>query len=168
MPAALTANIPTQCLVKGKRMSLGVSTVKLSLPGITPLRIGCEHPPDGRGASAPASAIDPPLPPPPVDPPAPPPDVLAPPALEVAPPTPPVSVELPPLPPVVAFDPAVPLPALVVAADPDPCAPPPPDWVVPPGPEGDDSPLHAEAAEVSATSQRMRFISGPSASGDRF
>src|SRR3982750_4170872 len=47
---------PTQCLVNGKRVSLGVRTVKLSLPGMTPLRIGSEHPPAGRAASVLASA----------------------------------------------------------------------------------------------------------------
>src|SRR6185295_14206392 len=98
--------MPTQCLVKGKCVSAGVRLVKLSLPGMTPLRIGCEQPRAIGGASEPppASAIGPPPPPP-------------------VPPAPPRAPPAPVLPPAPVDEALLP----VVADDPDP-----PEPVVPP------------------------------------
>src|SRR5258705_10496190 len=85
-PAALMLKTPTQCLVNKKCMSLDVSTVKLSLPGMTPLRRGCEQPPEGLGPSdtPPSTTEEPPIPPPPNIPPAPPANELEPPPPSLA------------------------------------------------------------------------------------
>src|SRR5450432_1815831 len=61
--------MPTQCLVNGKCMSAGVVTVKDSLPGSGPVRMGIsEQPPEGRDASVPVAASLPTMEPAPDDP----------------------------------------------------------------------------------------------------